>query len=92
MKTQEITTKSIKLETSEIERINTIASYKNRSVHFIMKEAIKEYILHQEKRMYFILEAEQALQHFKDTGLHITLDELDEWINNPNQEMIECHK
>jgi predicted transcriptional regulator len=50
----------------------------------------------EEARQNFIAAAESSFVHYKDTGLHITLDEFDSWVDqvqqDPNTPMPECHK
>ena len=60
-----------------------------------MKEAILEYLQKEEARQNFIAVAESSFVHYKETGLHITLDEFDSWVDqvqqDPNTPMPECH-
>ncbi len=87
---------SVKLDQSDRERLNTLAISKKRTSHYLMKEAIQEYIKREEIRMNFIRAGEASAQHYKDTGLHISLDELSTWVDavqtNPNAVMPVCHK
>jgi len=87
---------SVKLEQSDRERLNSLAVSKKRSAHYLMKEAIQEYIKREEIRMNFIRAGEASAQHYKDTGLHISFDELSTWVDavqtNPDAAMPVCHK
>ena len=88
--------KSVKLDTQDLERLNNIAEYKKRKPHYLMKQAIHEYIEREEARMNFIISAEQSAKHFEETGLHVSLDEFENWANdieNNNETQIpKCHK
>ena len=88
-------TVSIKLDPSDRERIALLASTKKRSAHYLMKEAIREYIQREESRLNFIRAAEAASLEFKESGLHVTHDELDSWMETwgteNEQPMPACH-
>ena len=47
----------------------------------LMKEAILEYVKKEEARQNFIAAAESSFEHYKETGLHITLDEFSTWVD-----------
>jgi predicted transcriptional regulator len=88
--------KSIKLDASEIEKINQFAIADNRTPHFIMKEAIRIYLKRREVEKQFIDVAIESRKHYKATGLHITHQEFTAWVaevqKNPNTPMPVCHK
>lgn len=88
--------KSIKLDASEIEKINEFAIADNRTPHFIMKEAIRIYLKKREAEKRFIDAAIESRKHYKATGLHITHQEFSAWVTeiqkNPNTPMPVCHK
>jgi predicted transcriptional regulator len=87
---------TITLDDADQDRIASLASAKKRTPHYLMKEAILEYLQKEEARQNFIAAAESSFVHYKDTGLHITLDEFDSWVDqvqqDPNTPMPECHK
>ena len=70
---------TVKLESSERERIKSIATFRNRTPHFIMKEAIQHYLKHAEAEQNFISAGESSWQDYESTELHITLGEAKEW-------------
>ena len=47
----------------------------------LMKEAILKYVKKEEARQNFIAAAESSFEHYKETGLHITLDEFSTWVD-----------
>ena len=61
-----------------------------------MKRAILEYFREQEARKNFIAVAESSLIYYKETGLHITLDEFDSWVDqvqqDPSAPLPACHE
>jgi predicted transcriptional regulator len=87
---------TISLDDVDQDRIASLASAKKRTPHYLMKEAILEHLQKEEARQNFIAAAESSFVHYKDTGLHITLDEFDSWVDqvqqDPNTPMPECHK
>jgi predicted transcriptional regulator len=87
---------TIKLEEADRGRIALLASAKKRTPHYLMKEAILEYVKREEARQNFIAAAEASYVHYKETGLHITLDEMSAWADevqlNPEAPVPECHR
>lgn len=72
---------SIKIDDALKERIRDLAEKRRRSPHWIMREAISQYVAREEARESFLIEAEQAWQTYRDTGLHLTLDEVSTWLD-----------
>lgn len=89
-------TVSIKLDSSDRERIASLAAMKKRTPHYLMKEAILEYVRREEARQNFIRAAETSFEHYKETGLHITLDEFNAWVDEvqekPEAPITPCHR
>ncbi len=87
---------SVKLEQSDRERLRLLASTKKRTAHYLMKEAIQEYIKREETRLNFIRAGEESARHYKATGLHIRFDELSVWVDavqtDADVAMPLCHK
>ena len=87
---------TITLDDADQDRIASLASAKKRTPHYLMKEAILEYLQKEEARQNFIAAAESSFVHYKETGLHITLDEFDSWVDqvkqDPNTPIPACHK
>jgi predicted transcriptional regulator len=94
-KPQSAGTVSIKLDPADRNRIAALASAKKRTPHYLMREAILEYVRKEEARQNFIKAAEASFEHYKETGLHITLDELSAWAEavqqNPDAPVPPCH-
>jgi predicted transcriptional regulator len=77
---------SIKLDETDQARLASLAEARQRSSHFLMREAIAEYLEREDKRAAFIGEAEAAWEHYQATGEHVTLDEIDAWANRLESE------
>jgi predicted transcriptional regulator len=73
-------TTSLKLDTAIKERIRRLASARRRSPHWLMREAIEEYVEREEKREQFRQDALTAWAHYQTTGLHVTAEEADAWL------------
>jgi predicted transcriptional regulator len=61
-------------------RIRTLADQRRRPVHWLMREAIEQYVTREEQRETFRQEALDALNHYQTTGLHVTGAEADAWL------------
>jgi len=73
-------TTSVKLDGQIKERVRRLALARRRSPHWVMREAIKEYVEHEEKREQFRQDALAAWAHYQTTGLHVTAEEADAWL------------
>jgi predicted transcriptional regulator len=87
---------SIKLDDSMKERIQALAAERQRTPHWIMKEAIRQYIEAEEAKSALQKEAMQSWQHYQETGLHLTGDEVQNWLKTwgtrDETDAPECHK
>lgn len=77
-----ITTKpmSVKIDPDTRTRIENLAKINHRSIHWIMREAISQYVDREEKREAFRQEAINAWKEHQETGLHATAAEVDAWL------------
>lgn len=79
---------SLKLDIADRDRLRSLAEYKKRTPHFIMKEAVQKYLQEEEAQQRFVEAAKASRDHYKKTGLHITHDEFSQWVDalqtNPN--------
>ncbi len=73
-------TTSLKLDDSVKNRVRQLASARRRSAHWIMREAINQYLEREEKREEFHRAGLAAWEHYQTTGLHLTADEADAWL------------
>ena len=74
------TTTSLKLDSQIRDRVRRLASARRRSPHWLMREAIEEYVEREEKREQFRRDALAAWDHYQTTGLHVTGEEADAWL------------
>ena len=86
---------SVKIDNDLKKRIQYLAEARQRSAHWIMREAIREYVDREEKREAFKQDAIRAWEKYQEDGLHITGDEADDWLkkleNGDDVEPPECH-
>lgn len=80
MSTSPAATVSIKLEPLVRDRLSTLAAHKKRSTHALMRDAIDEYVSREEARRSFDEEALRAWEHYQETGLHASHEEVDTWL------------
>ena len=73
-------TTSLKLDAEVKERVQRLASARRRSPHWLMREAIEEYVEREEKREQFRQDALAAWVDYQATGLHVTAEEADAWL------------
>ena len=86
---------SVKLDPDIRARIEHLAGIRRRSTHWIMREAIQQYIEREEKRETLRQELIHAWEDYQSTGLHATADEVEAWITGWGTEnelpAPECH-
>ncbi|AMG99135.1 ribbon-helix-helix protein, CopG family [Serratia liquefaciens] len=89
------TAASIKIDDELKQRVQQIAATRQRSAHWTMREAIREYVEREEKREALRKDALQAWEMYQTNGKHLTQDEADHWLANlekgDDTEIPECH-
>jgi len=75
-----LSTTSLKLDGAIKERVQRLALALRRSPHWVMREAIEQYVEREEKREQFRQDALAAWNHYQTTGLHATAEEADAWL------------
>jgi predicted transcriptional regulator len=88
-------TTSLKLDEEMKGKVQRLAAVRRRSAHWIMREAIKQYVEREEKREQFRQSAIAAWNDYQATGLHVTANEADAWLakleDGEDVETPECH-
>ena len=86
---------SVKLDGNMKSRIQHLAEARHRSAHWIMCEAIRDYVEREEKRETFKQDALRAWDTYQENGLHLTLEEADTWLakleSGEDAELPKCH-
>ena len=73
---------SIRIRKDQKERLNTIAQAQDRTAHSIAVKALSEYIEREEARLDFKRETDAAWKHYQETGLHVTMQEVGDWMDS----------
>lgn len=71
---------SIKLDDDLKGRIQHLAEARRRSSHWLMREAVEQYVEREEKREAFRQDTLRAWEDYQATGLHATADEVEKWL------------
>ncbi|MBS2037040.1 CopG family ribbon-helix-helix protein [bacterium] len=86
---------SIKLDDEMKQRIQKLAGLRRRSAHWILREAIAQYVEREEARESFKQEARESWTEFQKTGRHLAGEAVGKWLNNwgtqAETEIPECH-
>lgn len=87
---------SVKLDDDMKSRVQHLADIRNRSAHWIMREAIRDYVEREEARENFKQEALASWTAYKETGRHLTGQEVRSWLSNwgtdEEGEIPSCHE
>jgi predicted transcriptional regulator len=87
---------SLKISDKLKSRIQRLARLRQRSSHWIMNEAIAQYVEREEARESFKKEALASWTAYQETGRHLTGPEVRAWLNTwgteAEAELPECHE
>jgi len=87
---------SIKLDDNLKSRIQHLATIRHRSAHWIMLEAIRDYVVREEARESFKQEALASWTAYQETGRHLSNQEVRNWLNtwgtDNETDIPQCHK
>ncbi len=87
---------SIKIDDDLKARVQHLAGLRRRSAHWIMREAIEQYVKREEARENFKQEALASWAAYQETGLHLTGQEVRAWLNtwgtDDDKAVPECHE
>jgi len=75
-----LSTTTLKLDRSIKERIGRLASTRRRTPHWLMREAVEQYVEREEQREQLRQDALAAWAEYESTGLHLTAEEADAWL------------
>jgi predicted transcriptional regulator len=73
-------TTSLKLDAETKDRVQRLAAARRRSAHWVMREAVEQYVDREEKRLQFHQDALAAWANYLATGLHVSATEADAWL------------
>lgn len=72
---------SLKLDIALRDRVKSLADKRRRKAHWIMVEAIREYVEREESRQSAWEDALNAWENFRATGMHATEEEMEAWFD-----------
>jgi predicted transcriptional regulator len=73
-------TTSLKLDAEIKARMQKLATARRRSSHWLMREAIEQYVEREERREELRRDALDAWADYQATGRHVTAEEADSWL------------
>ena len=86
---------SVKLDPDTRARLAHLAQSRHRTPHWMLREAVAQYVEREEKREAFRQDTLKAWEEYRTTGLHVTADEADAWLaqlaEGKDIEPPECH-
>ena len=87
---------SIKIDEELKHRVQNLAGLRQRSSHWIMREAIRQYVEREEARESFKQEAKASWTAYQETGRHLSGHEvrawLDTWGTDDEKAAPDCHE
>jgi predicted transcriptional regulator len=87
---------AIKIDQETRDRVKRLADARQRSSHWMMKEAISQYLEREEKREALRQDAINAWKEYQSTGMHVGAEEVTAWLETWGEEDEQaapvCHK
>lgn len=87
---------AIKIDDDIKARVKRLADARHRTSHWLMREAITQYVEREEKREAFRQDTLKAWQEYRTTGLHATAEEVEGWLaswgTDDERPAPECHE
>ena len=95
MTTAAIRPVAIKIGADIKERVQRLAEARHRTPHWLMREAICQFVEREEKREAFRQDGINTWNAYQATGQHVTMNEADTWLSRleagNDVEPPECH-
>lgn len=86
---------AVKLDDDTRDRFKRLGHARDRSTHWMLREAVQQYLEREEKREALRQDGLKAWADYQATGLHLTDDEADAWLaaleSGHDVEPPECH-
>ena len=71
---------AVKLDQEMLDRMKRLAAAKGRSTHWMLRQAVSQFVEREEARGAFRAAGLDAWQHYQVTGLHVTHEDADAWL------------
>lgn len=86
---------AIKIDAETKARLKRLGEARHRTAHWLMREAITQYVEREERRETLRQDGLEAWKEFQATGRHVTAEEADAWLARleagDDAEPPECH-
>ena len=86
---------TIKIDADTKKRMKRLAETRHRSTHWMILEAIRQYVDREEKREVFRQDGIKAWNEYQASGQHVTFEEADAWLAKleagQDEDAPECH-
>lgn len=86
----------MKIEPEMRERMKRLAARRQCTPHWLMRDAIRQYVEREEACGAFLREALEAWREYRETGLHASSEEVVEWLatwgGEPEAAAPTCHE
>lgn len=73
---------AIKIDEDTKARVKRLAEARHRTSHWLMREAIIQYVEREEKREAFRQRTLEAWEEYRTTGLHASAEEVQAWLSS----------
>ena len=87
---------AVKLPLDVRNRLKAVAENQDRSIHWLMREAVNQFLEREEQKAALRAAADESWSHYQETGLHVTLDEANLWMDSVIEgdaaKDLKCHK
>ncbi|MES2016390.1 MAG: CopG family transcriptional regulator [Pseudomonadota bacterium] len=67
-------------QTSTCWRLEQVAKAREVNLRAVVLEALEQYLQREEAHAAWMREGDEALKHYEETGLHLTGEEVEEWL------------
>jgi predicted transcriptional regulator len=74
-------TMGVKLDDETRDRLKALAEARRRSAHWLMKEAISQYLEREEEIEQRNREADEAWKEYRETGHHVSHEAMSAWLD-----------
>ena len=71
---------AVKLNRDMLDRMKRLAAAKGRSTHWMLRQAVSQFVEREEARGAFRAAGLDAWQQYQVTGLHVTHEDADAWL------------
>jgi predicted transcriptional regulator len=86
MTTSTLRPTTIRIDQETRERLKRLADARQRTPHWMILEAVRQFVDREEKREAFLQEGIRVWNEYQESGLHVTGDEVIAWLDTWSEE------